>query len=65
MIEPYHISTIMAKGRWVIASWGLELETNEVLTWGGDVRVEFGLMTYDGIAKRLKFFPEARYECRV
>ena len=52
MIEPYHISTITAKDGWVMASRGLELETDGGLTWGGDVRVEFGLMTSDGIAKR-------------
>ena len=39
MIEPYHTSTIPAKGGWVTASRGLASETEEELRWGGDVRI--------------------------
>ena len=42
VIEPCHISTITAQGGWVIASSGLRSETEEELSWGGDIHVVFG-----------------------
>jgi hypothetical protein len=44
-IDPCHISTITVQGRWIMAFRGLGSETEEELRWGGDVRVEVGLMT--------------------
>ena len=45
VIDPCHVLNITAQGRWVTDFRGLGSETEEELRWGGDVRVEVGLMT--------------------